>query len=801
MIQVTKDKSFHLMTENTSYIIKVLPTRHVGTLYYGKRIREKENYDNLFQSFSIYGGIETQYDGQKAPYSLNQVCLEFSSYGKSDFREPSVHMTFEDGSRVTDVTYLDHEIQDGKESLCGMPGFFGNKDKVQTLKLKLHDQVKQVEVLLVYNVFPEANVITRRMEITNVGNVINAGNMVRVDPTDGSDGSIRIEKAMSMNMDFPHDRFELLSLNGHWIREKHIERQKIRKGIMTISSKRLSSSAMHNPFIALVDPKATENKGGCYGYALVYSGNHEMNVEVTTHNLTRVQLGINSFDFSWLLKKGDTFVTPEVVMTFSDSGLNGMSQNFHQAIRKHLISPEWQGKEKPILFNSWEAMYFDFNERKLMTLIKAGKKLGMELFVLDDGWFKGRNDDTTSLGDWIVDRKKLPNGLRGLGEKVRGEGLDFGLWVEPEMVSVKSDLYREHPDWAIKLPDREPSFGRNQLILDMSNPDVVDYLFDALSKAFNEAGVSYVKWDMNRNGTDLYSNHLSAERQGELAHRYYLGLYELLHRLKEAFPKVLFESCASGGNRHDLGMLFYMPQTWASDNTDPGERMHIQYGASLLFPQETIGAHIGSNPSHQVMRDNDLETRFNMAAFGSLGYELKLTDLSTFEKKTIMKQVSFYKEHRKALQQGKFYRIRSPFEGNYCSWMVVGDEKAYLGDYQKIQESYPGFDQIALVGLNEQDKYKLSTREHFINVEVFGDLINHQLPVNIKTTGMQGLVHKTITEKYLFEGEKQEVIAYGDELMYAGFRPYPQFIGLGYDERTRLMRDFGSRMYLIEKVR
>lgn len=783
MIQVTADKEFHLITKDTSYIIGVLPSGHIGSYYYGKRIREKPSYSNLFQYYSIYGSIETQYNSQKALYSLNQVCLEHSTFGKGDYREPSFHVEVQDGFRVTDFTYVSHEMYEGKKPLADLPHFFHNEDTVDTLEIVLEDKRTNIEQILVYNIFYDQNIITRHVEIRNMG------------------ATCRIEKISSMNLDLPSGDYELVSLYGHWIKEKHIERQPIRKGRVTIDSKRLSSSAIHNPFMAVVRPDATENKGECYGFSLVYSGNHECMVERSTQDITRIQLGIHSFDFTWELGQDEVFVTPEVVMTFSNEGLNGMSKNFHKAIRKNLIPISWQQKERPILFNSWEAMYFNFTEKKLMNLVKAGKKLGMEMFVLDDGWFKGRNDATSSLGDWVVDTKKLPNGLAGISKKVREQGLEFGLWVEPEMISIDSDLYRAHPDWAIQLPEGNPSLGRNQLILDYANPEVIAYIYTSLEKAFKEANVSYVKWDMNRNGTDLYSKALSKEKQGELSHRYYLGLYSLLKKLMKEFPNVLFESCASGGNRHDLGMLYYMPQTWISDNTDPGERMYAQYGASLLFPPETLGAHVGANPSHQVLRKNSIETRFNMAAFGALGYELDLTKLSNFEKKAIKNQISFYKKYRKILQKGEFYRIRSPFDTNNCTFIVHGENTSVLGDFQKLQKSYPSFEQIYIEGLEEDGKYTVKGRKQYMNIEVFGDLVNEQLPINLKTTGVGGLLHKTITENYMFEVEKFEVTGYGDEFMYAGIRLYPGFTGLGYDERTRYMGDFGSRMYVLEKER
>jgi alpha-galactosidase len=444
-------------------------------------------------------------------------------------------------------------------------------------------------------------------------------------------------------------------------------------------------------------------------------------------------------------------------------------------------------------------MYFKFDQAKLLKLARAGKALGMELFVLDDGWFKGRNDDTTSLGDWQADTKKLPGGLKTLAKKVRALGLDFGIWVEPEMVSPDSDLYRAHPDWAIKLPRRSPSLGRNQLILDLTNPEVTDYLFQEIDRVIRESGAAYVKWDMNRSVSDLHSPALGPEKQKEQSHRHYLGLYSLLKRLTGAHPEVLFESCASGGNRYDLGMLYYMPQTWASDNTDPGERAHIQYGSSLLYPPSTLGAHVGSNPSHQVLRSNGVESRFNIAAFGILGYELDLTKLSHFDAKVIRNQVDFYKEHRRLFQFGQMRRILSPFDTNHAVWLVTSEDRqtAVLCYFQKFQKSSGGFESIPLKGLDKNCLYEIVTRQQYMNIERFGALINDYVPFEVKTTGVGGLVHKTICDNYLFPNEVQRTVAPGDELAHAGFKLNPQFTGSDFNENIRFIGDFGSRIYLI----
>jgi len=782
MIQITEDLTFHLQTSQTSYIMKVLPSGHLSLLYYGRGIRQREEYPSLEQRFLGNVGLETRYSTETGPLSLFTVPLEASTSGKGDYRDPSLHVELADKTRVTDFIYHSHTLTEGKQVPEGLPHFFPGSRGCQTVTVVLEDPEARLRLHLDYSVFEESNLITRSLRVENRGGE-----------------SVILHKIMSFNLDFTTSRFDVITLEGHWIREKQIQRLPLGKGKFSLGSSRLASGADHNPFLALAEPGTDEDQGNCYGFSLVYSGNHLGQVEVNAFDLCRVQMGINPFDFAWTLGSGEIFQTPEAVMTFSHRGLNGMSRNFHKGINENLIPPYWQYRERPLLFNSWEAMYFKFDQAKLLKLARAGKSLGMELFVLDDGWFKGRNDDTTSLGDWRADTKKLPGGLGGLAKKIRALGLDFGIWVEPEMVSPDSDLYRAHPEWAIRLPRRTPSLGRNQLILDLSNPEVTDYLFDEIDRVIRESGAAYVKWDMNRSVSDLHSASLAPERQKEQSHRHYLGLYGLLERLTTAHPEVLFESCASGGNRYDLGMLYYMPQTWASDNTDPGERAHIQYGSSLLYPPSTLGAHVGSNPSHQVLRSNGIESRFNIAAFGVLGYELDLTKLSHFDEKVIRNQVAFYKEHRRLLQFGEMRRIQSPFTTNHAIWLVTSEDrgKAALGYFQKIQKSSGGFESIPLKGLDKNRLYEIATRQQYMNIERFGALINDYVPFEVKTTGVGGLVHKTICDNYLFPNEVQRTVAPGDELAHAGFKLNPQFTGSDFNENIRFIGDFGSRIYLI----
>lgn len=779
MIKITDRLEFHLSTKNTSYILKILDSKHIAHLYYGNKIREKGNYKNLAQNFTLPLGNATDYSTETNHFTLDSTPVELATYGKGDYKQPSLELTFEDGSTVSDFLYQSYEVYEGKRKLEGLPSSFANEDSVKTLEIILYDASVDVAILLSYSVFFEKDIITRSAKVMNK-----------------SKENITINKIMSCNVDFQDSKFDLITLDGKWIKERHINKRTLSEGIFMIDSKRGVSSATHNPFLCLSRPLTTETIGECYGFSLMYSGNHQGSVEVNPHQLTRVQMGINPFDFMWTLEPEASFQSPEVVMTFSSNGYNEMSHNFHDFINDNVVSLQWQNKSRPILINNWEATYFDFDEKKLIKLAKEAQKLGIELFVLDDGWFGKRNDDTTSLGDWYENKKKLPNGLEGLSKKISKIGMDFGIWVEPEMVSVESELYKKHPDWAIKNSNREVSYGRNQLILDLCNDAVIDYLFTILSDVFTRSKVKYVKWDMNRNFSDAFSNVLPNNRQKELNHRYVLGLYKLLDNLTKAFPEILFESCASGGNRFDMGMLYYMPQTWTSDNTDALERQMIQYGTSMVYPLSAMGAHVSAIPSHQVLRNTPLETRYNVAVFGLLGYELDVTKLSNFEKKVIIKQIEYYKTHRKLLQYGRFNRINSPFNSNITTWMVSQGRQHIIGNYQKLQIPNEGFESIRVLGLDPDKDYNIVSREQYFNVKSFGDLINQVSPIKIKENGV---VHQLVSDNYMFEANKESFEAGGDELMYAGLKLTHQFIGTGYNDSIRHMGDFGSRIYLLEE--
>jgi alpha-galactosidase len=688
-----QSKEFHLQAGNTSYIFNILNNNQLGHLYYGKKVRHRESFSHLYTK-EAKANLACVFEGDLS-FSLDTSKQEFPAYGTTDFREPAYQILQENGSRITNFVYKRHSIYQGKPELEGLPATYVEKEnEASTVEISLYDELIDAEIIMYYTVFERLNVITRSVKFLNHGKE-----------------NLNLTRALSASVDFFDSDFEMVQLSGSWARERHVKTRKLEPGLQSISSKRGTSSSQQNPFIALKRPDTNEHQGEVYGFSLVYSGNFLAQVEVDYYDVSRITMGINPFDFNWLLESGESFQTPEVVMVYSDKGMNGMSQTYHSLYRKRLTRGKWRDQVRPVLINNWEGTYFNFNEGNILEMACASKQLGVELFVLDDGWFGRRDDDTTSLGDWFVDKRKLPNGITGLAQKINDLGLAFGLWFEPEMVSKVSQLYENHPDWIIHVPGRRPSHGRNQYVLDFSRKEVVDYIYGLMAKVLREAPISYVKWDMNRYMTEIGSVELPAGRQQEVVHRYILGVYDLYERLTSEFPDILFESCASGGCRFDPGMLYYAPQAWASDNTDAIERLKIQYGTSIVYPLSSIGAHVSAVPNHQVGRVTSIETRANVAYFGVFGFELDVTKMSDEEKAKVKEQITFYKENRKLLQMGTFYRLHSPFEkeGNVTSWMVVSDDKqeAMVGRYQVLGKPNAGYERLLLKGLNAEQQYEI----------------------------------------------------------------------------------------------
>jgi alpha-galactosidase len=683
-------KMFHLQANDMSYMMQIVDRGYLAHLYSGKKIRNgvrSRKLQFVYRPFSPNPYLSNR------RFSLDTLPQEYPAYGNTDFRAPAYQVHLENGSTISDLRYKTHRIYKGKPKLKGLPAtYVEHEDEAETLEIVLEDRVIGLHVTLLYTVYERWNVITRSVRFDNNGFE-----------------RIKLLRALSMNVDFPHADYEWLHLPGAWARERAVERRPLVSGTQSVESRRGASSHQHNPFIALLQKGANEDYGEVYGFSLVYSGNFLAQIEVDQFRTTRVSMGINPFDFTWLLEPGESFQTPEVVMVYSDKGLNGMSQTYHQLYRTRLARGVYRDRQRPILINNWEATYFNFNEEKILRLAKTAAELGMELFVLDDGWFGKRDNDHSSLGDWFVDKRKLPNGLAGLAAKINNMGMRFGLWLEPEMVSVDSELYRKHPDWCLHVPNRPRSEGRNQLVLDYSRKEVCDYIIQVISDVLASAPISYVKWDMNRHMTEIGSAALPPERQRETAHRYMLGLYRVMEEITSRFPYILFESCSGGGGRFDPGMLYYMPQTWTSDNTDAVARLKIQYGTSLVYPISAMGAHVSAVPNHQVHRITSLEMRGHVAMSGNFGYELDLTKLSEEEKEIVKQQVAFYKDIRSLVQFGTFYRILSPFEGNETAWMFVSEDKseAFVAYFRVLAEANAPLSFLRLKGLDPNKNYEI----------------------------------------------------------------------------------------------
>ena len=720
------NNTFILNSNKTSYILKVLDSGHLAHLYWGRRLRST-NLDYVIRSRN-WGSFLANTDN-KENFMLESIPQEYPGYGATDLRSPALQLQFSDGTSATDFRYVSHKIYEGKNKLENLPATYTeNNDEATTLEIVLKDTLKPVEIVLTYSVFKDFDAITRNVKVRNVGYE-----------------DVKILRVLSANVDFNDDDFDMIQLSGSWARERHFIRQPLRSGSQSIESRRGASSHAQNPFIALARKDTTEIKGDIYGFSFVYSGNFLADVEVDMFYNSRVQIGINPFDFSWLLKENEEFQSPESVLVYSPNGMTGMSHIYHNLYGKRLARGEHRDKIRPILINNWEATYFDFNETSIKNIAKEASNLGMELFVLDDGWFGKRNNDDCSLGDWFVNEEKIKGGLGKLSKEINDMGLQFGLWFEPEMVCPVSELYEKHPDWCIHIPGRIRSEARMQLILDLSRDDVCDYIIETLSKVLSSASISYVKWDMNRNMTEIGSAKLQPERQRELPHRYMLGLYRIMEELTTAFPHILFESCSGGGGRFDPGMLYYMPQTWTSDNTDAIERLKIQYGTSLVYPNVSMGCHVSAIPNHQVHRMTPLNTRGVVAMSGNFGYELDITKLSDEEKEMIKEQIKNYKEIRETIQFGDYYRLSSPFEDNDVAWMFVSKDKkeVVVSFVRQSALPHPKFESLKLVGLEEDASYEVVGEN-----KVFG----------------------------------------GDELMYVGLN-VPQLVG-----------DYDAKMWVLRKI-
>lgn len=772
---IIRDNTFLINTENTSYLLMVNEFGHLEQIHYGAAVKLEDAQALRYKHTMPYGS-EVMYAPTDDSYCLDNVPLNWSGIGKGDFRITPLELQMPDGSYTSDFVFERYEVCEGSNPAQTLPCAYAEDEKTaETLIIYMRDKVFNIGLQLIYTAYIKENVITRRTVLANA-----------------EETSVNIRRVMSMLIDLPNRGYKMVTLDGDWIAEANRHDRKLMPGCFVNQSTTGSSSNRHNPGVLLAEERTTEDNGAVYGFNLVYSGNHYTAVELSSRDMVRVISGINPLCFSWTLNKGESFETPEAVMSFSESGFNGISRNFHEFANEHIIRGEWKGRERPVLLNNWEAHFFKFTRRKLLRLARRAKKLGVELFVLDDGWFGARNDDTAGLGDYHVNRKKLPDGIEGLSKRIRKMGMSFGLWFEPESVNMDSELYRAHPEYAVKLPGRDPSFGRNQLLLDLTKAEVRDYIVTNVSGILDSADISYVKWDMNRHMSDMFSENCPS---GEFYHRYILGLYDVLERIFRPRPQILLESCSSGGNRFDLGMLCYSPQIWASDDTDPIERLRIQRGLSYFYPLSAMGAHVSQSPHQQTLRATPLSTRFNVAAFGALGYELDLGELSPVERKQVKGQIAFYKKHRRSFQFGDFYRYDLPDDRKEAFLCVSRDKsEAVMAFVQTLARAGDSNDTLSVKGLDQDGEYTLETVPQKVAVSRFGGLIKHISPVKLRP---DGFVLRTVNRHYALDDGELSLTASGAALQ-SGVGLNNQFIGTGYHKELRLWGDFGSQMYSIK---
>ena len=769
-----RQECYALHTKNTTYCFRVTPQGFLQHLHYGRRIDLSGGFAALVPQEHHAPGSTASLEGVFPETLLQEVSVP----GLGDVRESFVAVRTADGDLLTDFRFESAEVIDEKPRLPGLPSAYDESGAAQTLRITLLEKCRKLRLTLFYTAFDDCDVITRSAALENL-----------------SAERVTILRLMSNQLDLDTQDLVFTAFNGAWAREFEPTHTPCGPGTIVSGSRCGVSSNRANPFVMLHSPNADEEHGDCYGFHLIYSGDHRACACGNAYGALRFLHGIQSEGFAWVLESGESFTAPEAAMTWGD-GFAAMSRGLHRFVREHIVRGHWKRRERPVLVNSWESLYFRFNHHELVKLAKQGKALGAELFVLDDGWFGKRDNDTCSLGDWtITHKKKLPRGLKGLADDICALGMDFGLWVEPEMVSEDSELYRAHPDWI--LGRKEQAIGRNQFVLDLGRTEVQDHLICALTQVFSSAKISYVKWDMNRIVTDDRSAALPPERQGESRHRYVLGLYRVLGELTERFPHVLFEACASGGNRTDLGMLSYMPQVWLSDNTDALCRCRMQHNASFGYPQSVMGAHVSGSPNHQTLRRTPLSGRFHVAALGLLGYECDLRELSSDEKAQVADQIAFYKKYRAVLQFGQMYRLRSGNGGIWQLSSVAEDQKTAITLLFQ-QENRPNAAAMRLRagGLVREGIYRVSVRPVKVELRDFGGLVNMISPVHIKQDSLlERIAEKVVAPK----SESEDILAAGDLLMTCGAYVKQSFSGTGWDNDTRVMGDSGSRLYLLEQ--
>ncbi len=687
---------FRLDTKNTSYLMGITDKEgFLGHIYYGKRL-EEDNVGYLLRTWEAPFSPET--NNRERVSFMETYPTEYPAHGTGDYRQDCLSVCTEGGHSAVQLTYVSHSIESGKPGLEGLPATFGGQEECRTLHIVTHDPVLKLEVILSYSVFADTDAIAASVKVRNCGGE-----------------KLMLTKVLSGCLNLEEADWDVVTLHGGWARERHISRRPLEAGVVAVYSKRGESGHQEQPFMALCDRTATQEAGEVYGIHFVYSGNHLAAAEKNQFGRIRAVMGIYPEDFCWELAPGETFQAPEMIRVYSDKGFDGMTAAFHTLYRKHLIRSPWLHKKRPILINNWEATYFDFDEKKLLDIAKEASSLGIEMLVMDDGWFGNRSSDNMALGDWQVNEDKLKGGLKKLVDGVNALGMEFGIWFEPEMISPDSDLYRAHPDWAIQIPGRTAGLNRNQYVLDLSRPEVADYIYETVAGVLRSANISYVKWDMNRPLSDLGSAALPAHRQGELSHRYMLAVYAMQERLLTEFPNLLLENCSGGGARFDPGMLYYSPQIWCSDDTDAVERLLIQEGTALIYPLSCMGAHVSDCPNHTVGRVTPFETRGYVALAGTFGYELDVTRIPQEDRDSIPGQVALYHKYNDLVREGSYYRLASYAQNHlYDCWEVVSEDRseALVTYIQVLGVPNHKSRRIRLKGLNADRRYRVLMEEH-----------------------------------------------------------------------------------------
>ena len=690
IIYCEKDRTFTLQTKNTTYQMQVDRYGFLLHLYYGKKTDGCMDYLLTYYDRGFSGN---PYDaGEDRTYSMDTLPQEFPCYGNGDFRSTAFAVENADGSMSCDLRYKSHKIFDGKYNLEGLPAVYASEEEAQTLEILMEDPVTGVKVVLLYGVLPAQDIITRSVCVKNE-----------------SSGKIYLNKIESASLDFLYGDYELLTFYGRHAMERNVQRVPVVHGTQKIGSVRGTSSHQYNPMMILAEKETTEDKGNCYAMSFVYSGCFQGEVLKDQLNQTRMMLGLQEEAFCYPLETGEMFQAPEVILSYSSEGMNRLSQNLHHCIRQHICRGKYKEEIRPILINSWEAAYFDFTGDTIYELAKAAKEVDIDMLVMDDGWFGKRDDDNSGLGDWFVNEKKLGGTLGNLIKRINDLGVKFGIWIEPEMVSEDSDLYRKHPDWALTVPGRNPVRSRNQLVLDFSRKEVVDEIYDQICKVLDQGNIEYVKWDMNRSLMDVYSS--VTRDQGRVLHDYVLGLYDFLERLVQRYPNLLIEGCSGGGGRFDAGMMYYTPQIWCSDNTDAIDRLRIQYGTSFGYPVSVVGSHVSAVPNHQTGRKTPLHTRGVVAMSGTFGYELNLMKLSEEEKQEIREQIAEYKSYASIIQNGLYYRLSNPTTEEICAWEFVHTDekeqsKVLLNIVMQVIHGNMTVNYVKLQGLEETAVYR-----------------------------------------------------------------------------------------------